>query len=216
VSRRIRVIPAVLTDDPAKLVVMARQVEGFTGYVQLDIMDGRFVPSRSVTCQQAATASLQIPWEVHLMVEKPEQQLECFKQAGARKAIFHFEAMDSAGEVIALARRLGLEVGLAVNPETPVSAVLPLVKDVDSILFLAVHPGFYGARFLPEVLDKIAELRRARPDIEIGIDGGVKESNIELVAGSGVNDIYVGSAIFLDSQPADAFRRLEALANETA
>jgi ribulose-phosphate 3-epimerase len=216
VSGRIRVIPAVLTDDPAKLAAMARQAEDFTDYVQLDIMDGRFVPSRSVTCRQATAVSLDIPWEVHLMVEKPGEQMGCFQQAGARKAIFHYEATDSAGEVISQARRLGLGVGLAVNPETLVSTVLQLVKDVDSVLFLAVHPGFYGAKFLPEVLDKIAELRRARPDIEIGIDGGVKESNIKLIAGSGVNDIYVGSAIFLDSQPDEAFRRLEALANEAA
>jgi ribulose-phosphate 3-epimerase len=107
-------------------------------------------------------------------------------------------------------------VGLAVNPETPVSAVLPLVKEVDSVLFLAVHPGYYGAKFLPEVLGKIVELRQARPDMEIGIDGGIKEGNIKLIAGSGVNDIYVGSAIFLDSHPDAAFRRLEALANEVA
>jgi ribulose-phosphate 3-epimerase len=213
-SARIRVVPAILTDDPGKLAEMARQTEGYAGYIQLDIMDGRFVPSHSITCQQAAAVSFEIPWEAHLMVEKPEQQLECFKQAGARKVIFHYEATDSAGEVILLARRLGLGVGLAVNPETPVSAVLPLVGQLDSVLFLAVHPGFYGAKFLPEVLVKIAELRRARPDIEIGIDGGVKENNIKLIAGSGVNDIYVGSAIFLDAQPAEAFRRLEALANE--
>jgi len=215
-SARIRVVPAILTDDPAKLAVMARQTEGYAGYIQLDIMDGRFVPSHSITCQQAAAVSFEIPWEVHLMVEKPEQQLECFKQAGARKVIFHYEATDSAGEVIFLARRLGLGVGLAVNPETPVSAVLPLVGQLDSVLFLAVHPGFYGAKFLPEVLAKITELRRARPDIEIGIDGGVKENNIKLIAGSGVNDIYVGSAIFLDAQPAEAFRRLQVLANEAA
>jgi len=213
-SARIRVVPAILTDDPGKLAEMARQTEGYAGYIQLDIMDGRFVPSHSITCQQAAAVSFEIPWEVHLMVEKPEQQLECFKQAGARKVIFHYEATDSAGDVISLARRLGLGVGLAVNKETPVSAVLPLVEQLDSVLFLAVHPGFYGARFLPEVLDKIAELRRAHPDIEIGIDGGIKENNIKLVAGSGVNDIYVGSAIFLDAQPAEAFRRLQALANE--
>jgi len=215
-STRIRVVPAILTDDFGKLAEMARQTEGYAGYIQLDIMDGRFVPSHSITCQQAAAVSFEIPWEAHLMVEKPEQQLECFKQAGARKIIFHYEATDSAGEVVSLARCLGLGVGLAVNPEPPVSAVLSLVEQLDSVLFLAVQPGFYGARFLPEVLDKIAELRSARSDIEIGIDGGIKENNIKLVAGSGVNDIYVGSAIFLDAQPAEAFRRLQALADEAA
>ena len=79
---------------------------------------------------------------------------------------------------------------------------------------LTVHPGFYGSRFIPEVLDKVVELRSARPEVEIGVDGGIKESNIAEVAGVGVDVIFVGSAIFLQPQPGESFRRLVALAEE--
>jgi ribulose-phosphate 3-epimerase len=113
-----------------------------------------------------------------------------------------------------LSRDLGLEVGLAVNPDTTVSAILPLAGEVDSVLFLSVHPGFYGSRFIPEVLDKMVEFRSARPGVEIGIDGGIKESNIAQVARAGADVIYVGSAIFRQPQPGESFRHLQALIQE--
>ena len=148
------------------------------------------------------------------MVEQPESYLEGFQKAGAQKVVFHYEATPSPQEVISQARELGLEVGLAVNPETHVSSILPLVGGVDSVLFLTVNPGFYGSQFIPEVLEKVGELRSAQPKVEIGIDGGVKESNIAHIARSGVDVIYVGSAIFLQPQPGESFRRLLTLARE--
>ncbi len=209
----VRVIPAVLTDNPQALNSMLKLAETFADYVQIDIMDGKFVPSRSVTWEQVAAVKTTLNWEAHLMVEQPEKELENFKKAGARKAIFHFEATSAADQVIVQARKLGLQIGMAVNPETPVSRIKPHASEVDSILFLSVHPGFYGAKFIPEVLDKIAELRQARAKMEIGIDGGIKQNNVAEIAGSGVNTIYVGSAIFLQPQPAEAYRNLVALAN---
>ena len=209
-----RVVPAILTDDPKALETMVRQAETFTTYVQVDIMDGQFVPSRSITCEHLTGLSIKVSWEAHLMVEHPENHLECFRQAGAQKVVFHYEATTSPQEVISLARNLGLEVGLAINPETPISAILPLTGKVDSVLFLSVHPGFYGAKFIPEVLDKIAEFRNVRPGVETGIDGGIKESNITQVARSGPDVICVGSAIFLQPQPGESFRHLQELARE--
>ncbi len=208
------VVPAILTEDLKALETMLRQAETFTCYVQLDVMDGQFVPSRSVTWKQIAGISTELTWEAHLMVVHPEEQFEGFKQAGARKVIFHFEATNSPRDVISKARSLGLEVGIAINPETPVSAIIPLVSDVDGILFLSVNPGFYGSKFIPEVLNKLVELRRARPDIEIGIDGGIKEGNVAQAAQSGADVIFVGSAVFLQPDPAESFRRLNALAEE--
>ncbi len=209
-----RVVPAVLTDDPKALEAMVRQVETFTTYAQFDIMDGEFVPSHSITWEHLAALRMKLDWEAHLMVQRPEDYLEGFRRAGARRIVFHYEAAKPPQKVISLARRLGLGVGLAVNPETPIAAISPLVKDIDSVLFMSVHPGFYGAKFLPEVLDKLAEFRRAHPGVETGIDGGIKESNIAQVARSGADVICVGSAIFLQPQPADAFRRLQSLAAE--
>ena len=209
----IRVVPAVLTDNPKTLGELMRQAETFTDYVQVDIMDGKFVPSHSVTWEDLAATRTNLKWEAHLMVEHPEKELENFKAAGARKAIFHYESVDSPNQVINLARGLGMEIGLAVNPETSVSRIKHLTGDVDSVLFLSVNPGFYGAKFIPGVLDKIRELRQARPSLEIGIDGGIKESNIAQIAASGVNVICVGSAVFMQPQPGEAYRNLLKLAN---
>jgi ribulose-phosphate 3-epimerase len=148
------------------------------------------------------------------MIESPQDYLEDFQQAGAEKVIFHYEATSAPREVIAQARHLGLAVGLAVNPETHLSAISPLVGEVDSVLLLTVHPGFYGSQFIPEVLEKMVEFRNSHPGIEIGIDGGIKEDNITQVARAGADTIYVGSAIFLQPEPGDSFRRLLGLAQE--
>lgn len=195
---------------------MLHQTERFTDYVQVDIMDGQFVPSSSITWEHLAVLSPKLKWEAHLMVLKPEEYLAGFRKAGAQKLIFHFEATTSPTEVISQARKLGLKVGLAVNPETEIPAFLPLADKVDSVLFLTVHPGFYGAKFLPEVMDKVTAFRKVRPQAEIGIDGGIKESNIANVSRSGVNVIYVGSAIFRQPDPAQAYRQLQTLAQKSS
>ena len=210
-SKIIRVVPAILTDDPKVLETLVRQTETFASYAQFDIMDGQFVPSRSITSEHIARLTMKLKWEAHLMVLRPEAYLEDFQRAGAQKIVFHYEATSSPYEVISRIKTLGMKVGLAVNPETPLTAVTPLVNELDSVLFLSVNPGFYGSKFIPEVLDKIAAFRQAQSGMEIGIDGGIKESNISQIARSGVDVIYVGSAIFLQPQPAESFRRLQAL-----
>jgi len=211
-SKNIQTVPAILTDDPKALETMVRQTETFTSYAQFDIMDGQFVPSRSITCEHIAKLTMKLNWEAHIMVLHPETYLEDFQRAGAQKIVFHYEATSSPREVISLVRNLGMKVGLAVNPETTVATITPLAKEVDSVLFLSVNPGFYGSKFIPEVLKKIEEFRSAQPNLEIGIDGGIKEGNIARIAQTGVDIIYVGSAIFLQPQPGESFRRLQALA----
>jgi ribulose-phosphate 3-epimerase len=212
--RTCRVVPAILTDDPHALAKMVRQAEDFADFVQVDIMDGRFVPSSSVVCAALATVRPKLHWEAHLMVRQPEEQLHCFAMAGAEKIVFHFEATSSPLRIIKLIRGLGVKVGLAVNPETPLTTTLSLADSVDSVLFLTVHPGFYGAKFLPEVLDKVMELRARKPNLEIGVDGGIKESNIAEVARLGLDYICVGSAIFVQPDPAEAYRRLQSLVDQ--
>jgi ribulose-phosphate 3-epimerase len=215
-SKIIQTVPAILTDDPKALETMVRQTETFTSYAQFDIMDGQFVPSRSVTCEHIARLKTKLNWEAHLMVLHPETYLEDFQRAGAQKIVFHYEATSSPREIISLVKNLGMRVGLAVNPETTIAVITPLINDVDSVLFLSVNPGFYGSSFIPEVLDKIVAFRSAQPNLEIGIDGGIKEGNIAQIARSGVDVIYVGSAIFLQPQPGESYRHLLALAEANA
>lgn len=215
-TRTCRIVPAVLTDDPQALAKMLRQAETYADFVQVDIMDGRFVPSNSVTCRDLVAVSPRLRWEAHLMVRQPEGQLHCFARAGAEKIVFHVEATSSPLRIIKLVRHLGVKVGLAVNPETPLTTALSLADSVDSVLFLTVHPGFYGAKFLPEVLDKVIELRSRKPGLEIGVDGGMKEGNVAEVARTGVDFICVGSAILTQPDPAAAYRRLQSLADQAS
>ena len=211
-TEKVRVIPAILTDDPIDLGKMVFVTEQFTDFAQFDIMDGQFVPSTSITCQDIAALSPKIRWEAHIMVMHPENYLEEFKRAGAEKIIFHYEATPSPEAVIEQIKKLGMEAGLAVNPETSVRSFAPLVKSHDSILFMSVVPGYYGAKFLPEVLDKIADFKKAHPVKSVGIDGGIKEGNITVAAEGGINDICVGSAIFMQPDPGEAYRKLVRLA----
>ena len=205
------VVPAILTDDKDELEAMARKVETFAPFVQVDIMDGKFVPSRSIHPKELVDLDLKIPFEVHLMVEDPQEYLEFCSKAGAQKVIFHYEATREPSKVIAQIKGIGMLVGLAVNPETTLSDFLPLVKGLDGVLFLSVNPGFYGKPFIPEVLDKLVVLRKAAPDIRTGIDGGIKEGNIAEVAKTGVDDICVGSAIMKQPDPAEIWQHLQSL-----
>lgn len=210
-AKQKKVVPAILTDDPRVLQNMVDKAETFTDYVQFDFMDGRFVPSRSTTIHDLAKLRTNLHWEAHLMVAQPEDYLTSLNEAGAQKVIFHYEATPVPHSVILRAKEIGLEVGLAINPETGVPTFLQLVDDVDSVLFLTVHPGFYGSKFIPKVLDKAKELGEIRPELEIGADGGIKESNIIRIAEAGVDVCYVGSAIFLQSEPAEKYRKLVSL-----
>ena len=213
-SKNIRIVPAILANDANTLAKLVRQAETFTNFAQMDIMDGQFVPSSSISYRDIAVLKPKFNWEAHLMVQHPENYLENFKQAGARKIVFHYEATDTPEKTIHAIRKLGMQAGLAINPKTALAEFDALVRRVDSVLFLSVEPGFYGAEFIPEVLDKIVEFRKVYPEIETGIDGGIKESNIAQIARSGVDVICVGSAIFMQLDPAASYRRLTGLATD--
>jgi ribulose-phosphate 3-epimerase len=210
---KIRIVPAVLTEDPQDLTRMLQYAVTYTDFVQIDIMDGQFVPSRSITWQDIQKVTPRPGWEVHLMVKSPEKALANYQKAGAIKAVFHYEATSQREAVIATARKLGIKIGMAINPETSVTTILPLADKVDSILFLSVNPGFYGAKYIPEVLNKVRELHQLRPFLLLSIDGGINEKNLLEVAASGVREICVGSGIFRQPDPAVAYRKLNAMVN---
>lgn len=211
-ATKIRIVPAILTNDPATLGKVVRVTETFADYVQIDIMDGEFVPSHSISFKDIVPLKPKFKWEAHLMVQHPENYLEGFKQAGAQKIVFHFETKTDHEKTIKSIKKLGMQAGLAVNPKTTIKDFAPLVEQVDSVLFLSVEPGFYGAEFIPEVLEKIVEFRHSFPKMTTGIDGGVKEDNVKEIAQTGVDAICVGSAIFKRPDPTAAYRILKELA----
>jgi len=213
VKSRIRVVPAILTDNTDVLKDMLSVSETFTDFVQIDIMDGEFVPPKSITAKDILHTKTDLKWEAHLMVNNPEMYINDFARAGAQKIIFHYEATQIHDKIINTIHNAGLQAGIAVNPDTEISALDSLVKDLDSVLFMSVIPGYYGSKFIPEVLNKINDFCNKYPNVPVGIDGGIKENNIETVAKSGVNYICVGSAVFCRDNPAESYHRLQNICN---
>ena len=196
-----KIIPALLTDNPQDFKLMLAQAETFTDFVQIDFMDGSFVPSKSIGPEDLAEIKMGIGWEAHLMVKDPIHSLSSLNRAGLKRAIFHWEADPRPESIVSAIRDLGLAVGLAINPETSLSQFERIVPQIDSVLFLSVHPGFYGSPFIGEVLEKIREFRSHFPSTLIGIDGGISLDNIQRVKSSGVDYACVGSRIFRHDNP---------------
>lgn len=209
-----RIIPAILTDKKNELISMVNLCSEFTDYVQLDFMDGRFVPSKSVTIRDLEGLRLPVKSEAHLMVQNPLDWIVPLKKLSVKKIIFHFEIEEDYSEIIGKIRSVGLKAGLAVNPKTNIDDFYFLVDQVDTVLFMSVNPGFYGAAFIPEVLSKIERFKVSFPKKLVGIDGGMKLSNLKEAAKSGADWIFVGSAIFKENDPKRAYRDLLRLVNE--
>ena len=194
-----KIVPAILTNDAADLEVKIRQAEKFAPLAQIDVMDGMFVPSNSVSFKELQPIKTDMELEIHLMVKNPIEYFDGYKKANAKRILFHLEAVDNASELLDEIKKLNMETGLALNPETPIDKVLPYLEKLDMILLLAVNPGFYGSPFIPSVLDKARELSGIltnRPNIVLSLDGGVKADNIIDIYNSGVQQAVAGSSIF--------------------
>ena len=203
-----KIMPAVLTDKPDELRKMIAQSEGFCDLVQIDIMDGKFVPSKSISAEDLAKVKTNLKLEIHLMVDEPSKYLEPFKKAGAKRIVFHYESKEDPAGVIPKIRALRMEAGIAINPETPVSKVEKYLKEIDVLLFLSVNPGFYGSKFIPEVCDKVRAINEKKDRPVIAMDGGLKAENILMIKDAGVELACVGSGLFGKGDPKDNYRSL--------
>ncbi|MCF7908687.1 MAG: ribulose-phosphate 3-epimerase [Candidatus Omnitrophica bacterium] len=199
------IVPALLTDQKDKLIEMTEICSEFTDYVQVDIMDGVFVPSRSITIKDLKGVKFPVRSEAHLMVSDPLAWLDVFRKIGAEKIIYHFEIGGDQQALISKIKEEGFKVGVALNPPTNIDELKPILSDIDSVLFMSVNPGFYGANFIPEVLEKVKSFKSANQNIKIGIDGGIKLSNVKAAKEAGVDDICVGSAILKSDFPKKAY-----------
>ena len=212
-DKTIPIVPALLTDSKQQFNKMLEACTSFADLVQIDIMDGVFVPSTSIGPQDIESASTSIKSEAHLMVADPLSWLKPFKSLGTERIIYHFEIDTDHTKIIESIRSEGFRVGIAVNPPTSIEEFEKFVGLIDSVLFMSVNPGFYGAPFIPEVLDKIRAFKGKYPDKLTGIDGGVKLDNVCAVADSGVDYICVGSAILKAKDPSLAHKQISEKVN---
>ena len=204
-----KIVPAILTDSKSDLQHTLDQLAGLTSWLSIDIADGVFVGQ--VTLSPAALAEVKIPFklELHLMVNNPSSYLADCHKLGAQRVIFHIEAAGDTALTIDETKQYGLEVGLALNPETDLKEVTPFIDKVDAILLLAVNPGRQGQSFIPETIDRIKRLRIMAPKIKIEVDGGLNDQTIKAVAAAGADILVIGSAITKQDDVKAAIKNLK-------
>ena len=206
-SRAVRIAPSILTADAGRLEDAAADAEaGGADLWHLDVMDGHFVPAITFGVEMVALFRRisALPIEVHMMVSNPADQLPQLAAAGATRAIYHHEATAEPERLLAAARALGCEIGVAINPETPAASVKPLLGDLDEVVVMLIRPGRGGQQMMPEQLEKVRRLRAwsnaLGTPLSIEVDGGVKAHNASECVGAGADLLVAGSAVFNDRE----------------
>jgi ribulose-phosphate 3-epimerase len=203
------IIPAILVKTKEELLAKISIVEPYVERVHLDIADGIFVSNITIAgFEEIEELKTDLKMEVHLMVSKPENHIVHWLSSPADKFIFHIEATDRAQEVIDAAKESDKSIGVALNPQTPVSAIESIIDQVDLVHFMTVEPGFYGGKFVDLVVDKIKDFHFYYPDKLIEIDGGITPETAAGLIDAGASLLVVGSYIFESQNPAKAIAKL--------
>ncbi|MBW1675283.1 MAG: ribulose-phosphate 3-epimerase [Deltaproteobacteria bacterium] len=212
------IAPSILSADFSRLGEEVKAVERVgADWIHVDVMDGHFVPNITIgtLVVEAVKRVTELPLDVHLMIENPDQYLEDFARAGSTLITVQVEACVHVHRTIQAIKALDVKAGVALNPATPLSTIEWILEDVDLVLIMSVNPGFGGQKFIPQALQKIRDLKamiRAKNlNVLIEVDGGINQETIQSAAEAGADVFVAGSAIFGSSDYGETIGKLRSL-----
>lgn len=199
----VKIAPSILSADFSRLTDEVKLAEaGGADMIHIDVMDGIFVPNITIgpVVIRGIRHVTDLPFDVHLMIEKPQNYIDDFASAGADYITVHLESNHDVGETIGRIREKGKKIGLSLNPSTPFNAGERYLDRVDMLLVMTVNPGFAGQEFIMEMVPKIEQARKRIDEIglpvELQVDGGITEQTAFLAARAGANILVAGSSIY--------------------
>lgn len=210
------IAPSILAADFSRLGEAIMGISSEADLIHIDVMDGHFVPNISfgTPIMESIKPLTNLPFDVHLMIEKPERYIDDFARAGADAITVHVEAAVHLHRVCQQIREHGIAVGVSLNPGTSLTTLEEILPYVDMVLLMSVNPGFGGQSYIEETTAKIVRLRQmieesGRP-VHIEVDGGISANNIAQLWEAGANVFVAGSAVFRSSDPAGEIKRMKA------
>ena len=203
----IKIAPSILSADFGQLGSEINKLEkAGADMIHIDVMDGHFVPNLTVgpPVIKALRKYTKLPFDVHLMISPVHKYIKDYAEAGANIITIHPEATDNLQESIKHIKNFGKKVGISLNPNTQIDIIEKLLVEINLVLIMSVHPGFAGQKFIPNVLDKIKELKKIKNEknlnFDIEVDGGINFDNSKLVIEAGANILVSGTTIFKNNK----------------
>ena len=201
--KKIKISPSILSADFSQLgKEIKRLEEGGADMIHVDVMDGHFVPNLTIgpPVIKALRKQCSIQFDVHLMISPVHKYIEAYSNAGADIITIHPEATDNLRESILKIKNLNKKVGVSLNPESKIDLIINYLDKIDLVLVMSVNPGFGGQKFMPEVLDKVKQLKKIQSEknmnFDIEIDGGINFDNCQSAIEAGANILVSGTTVF--------------------